>query len=271
MTQVMMDRMSWPEFRDALKSNPTVFLPCGATEQHGPHLPLGTDTMIAEAYLARVRQLLGAGGPVLILPVQPIGVSTEHCAFPGTLSLPAELALRNWTEIGAQLARVGLRKLVIVTSHGGNSAAMTIVAQDLRVQHDLFVVTTAWSRFGVPVGLFPDAEIRHGIHGGAIETSIMLAARPDLVRIDKIAAFASKAAAMERDYKWLRAERPAPFAWAAQDLNLLGATGDATLASAEKGRAVIDHGARAFCELLDDVARFDITGLLPGPDGDVSA
>jgi creatinine amidohydrolase len=255
---------TWPE----LSGNPAgiiAVLPLAATEQHGPHLPLGTDTFIAEAYLARVRELLPASMRVLVLPVQPVGISTEHIAFPGTLTLSADIALKSWAAIGESVARVGIRKLVIVTSHGGNSAAMTIVAQDLRALHEMFVVTTAWSRFGIPDGLFSQQEIRHGIHAGAIETSIMLAKYPHLVRSDKIASFNSPGVAMDYDFKWLSTQRPAPFAWAAQDLNPEGAVGDAKLATAEKGHAVIDHGARAFCELLHEVESFDLTALLPGP------
>ena len=256
---------TWGEFALDDPASLIAVLPLAATEQHGPHLPLGTDTMIAEAYLARVRELLPQELAVRILPIQPIGISTEHLAFPGTLSLPPDVALRNWTTIGAEVARSGIRKLVIVTSHGGNSAAMTIVAQELRARYDMFVVTTSWSRFGTPPGLFSEQEIRHGIHGGAIETSIMLAKFPGLVRRDKIAAFTSSSIAMDHDYKLLSIHRPAPFAWAAQDLNPQGVTGDATMASAEKGQAVIDHGARAFSDLLQEVAAFDLTTLLPGP------
>lgn len=115
--------------------------------------------------------------------------------------------------------RAGIRKLVIVTSHGGNSAAMSIVAQDLRALHRMFVVTTSWSRFGTPDGLFSAQELRHGIHGGAVETSIMMAAWPQHVVTEKIADFEPATIAMDRDYKWLNAHRPAPFAWAAEDLH----------------------------------------------------
>src|SRR5262245_49493507 len=102
-------------------------LPLAATEQHGPHLPLGTDIMIGEAYLARVREMLPADTPVRFLPLQPVGISTEHIDFPGTLTLPTEVALQNWGAIGDSVARAGVRKLVMVTSHGGNSAAMSLV------------------------------------------------------------------------------------------------------------------------------------------------
>src|SRR5215471_20685432 len=124
--------MRWPDVGAADLSRLIAVLPLAATEQHGPHLPLGTDVMIAQAYLARVRELLPASLAVTFLPLQPVGISTEHGDFPGTLTLPVETALKTWTALGAGVARVGVRKLVMVTSHGGNSAAMTLVAQELR-------------------------------------------------------------------------------------------------------------------------------------------
>jgi creatinine amidohydrolase len=118
-------------------------------------------------------------------------------------------------------------------------------------------VSTAWSRFGTPEGLFSSQELRHGIHGGAAETSIMLARHKSHVRSDAIADFRSATIAMEQNYRWLSAHRPAAFAWQAQDLHPSGAIGDATQASAEKGERLLDHGARAFCELLADLDKFD--------------
>jgi creatinine amidohydrolase len=242
-------------------------LPLAATEQHGPHLPVGTDVMIAEAYLARVRELLPEGIPATFLPLQPVGISTEHIGYPGTLTLPTEVALKTWMALGESVARAGIKKLVMVTSHGGNSAAMTLVAQDLRAQHGLLAVTTGWSRFGAPEGLFSAEELRHGVHGGAVETSIMLAKYPQHVRTDAIADFQPASIAMETDFLWLSTHRPAPFAWQAQDLHPSGAAGDATGASAEKGQLLLDHGAAAFCELLADVDRFDPATLGSGPNG----
>jgi creatinine amidohydrolase len=251
----------WADFSAAAVERWIAVLPLAATEQHGPHLPLSTDVMIGEAYLERVRELLPTELPATFLPIQPVGISTEHTDYPGTLTLSTEQALRDWMALGESVARAGIRKLVMVTSHGGNSAAMTLVAQDLRARHAMLAVTTSWSRFGTPDGLFTAEELRHGVHGGAVETSIMLARYPQDVNTKEIANFRPASVAMEKDYRWLSAHRPAPFAWQAQDIHPSGASGDATQASVEKGRQLIDHGARAFCELLADVDKFDAKSL----------
>ena len=85
----------WPDIAAASPSRWVAVLPLAATEQHGPHLPLGTDVMIAQAYLARVLELLPDGLPATFLPLQPVGISTEHIGYPGTLTLPTEVALKS--------------------------------------------------------------------------------------------------------------------------------------------------------------------------------
>jgi creatinine amidohydrolase len=202
---------------------------------------------------------------VTFLPLQPVGISTEHLDYPGTLTLSADAAMKSWTALGESVARAGVKKLVMVTSHGGNSAAMTLVAQELRAHHGLLVVTTSWSRLSAAEKLFPAEEVQHGIHGGAVETSIMLAHDPAQVRRDKIADFTPASVAMAKNYRWLSTQRPAPFAWQTQDLHPSGAVGNATLASAEKGERLIENGARAFCELLEDVDKFDVNTLAKPP------
>jgi len=259
--------MTWPDILGADTVRWIAVLPVAAVEQHGPHLPLGVDSFIGEAYLARVRSLLPEGLPVTFLPMQKVGQSDEHLDFPGTLTLSATTALKAWSEIAESLHRAGLRKLVLVTSHGGNLQAIELIARDLRVRLGMLVVVAAWHRFGYPDGLFTAEERHHGIHGGAIETSLMLAARPDLVRMAAAPNAVPSSVAMEREFRWLHTYRPAGFGWMTQDLHPSGAVGDATLASAEKGEAAFAYGARAFVELLAEVDRFDLGRLAPGPRG----
>jgi creatinine amidohydrolase len=257
--------MTWADFSAAETARWIAVLPLAATEQHGPHLPLGVDSFIAEAYLARVRAKIPADLPVTFLPVQWIGQSDEHVAFPGTLTLSGATVIRAWTEIGESVARAGVKKLVLVTSHGGNVSAMEMVARDLRVRLGMLVVTVGWHRFGYPDGTFGAEEKRHGIHAGDVETSLMLAAQPGTVRMDKAANATPETIAMAREFKWLGAYRPAGFAWMTQDLHPSGALGDATLATAEKGEASLMQGARAFVELLREVDSFDLSRLREGP------
>ncbi len=253
--------MTWEDFSAPGTERFIVVLPIAAVEQHGPHLPLGTDAFIATAYLARARELLPQELAVTFLPLQAIGASDEHLGFPGTLTLSAATVIRLLTEIGESVFRAGLRKLVIANSHGGNVAAIDIVALDLRVRLGMLVVTCSFPQLGYPEGLFSREEIAHGIHSGDIETSIMLRARPGTVRPERIENFPSTALAMKKEFKWLAPDRPPPFGWMSQDLNPAGAIGDAAAATAAKGEAAIEFGARALVELLGEVDRFDLERL----------
>jgi len=259
--------MTWEDFRDGDPGGWIAVLPVAAIEQHGPHLPLGADSFIAEGYLARTRALLPSSLPVTFLPLQFVGKSDEHLAFPGTLTLSAETVIRAWTEIGESVHRAGIEKLVIVNSHGGNSPIIDIVARNLRVRFGMLAVTTSWHRLGYPKGLFSEMELAHGIHAGEIETSLMLAIKTETVR-GKMPDAKSSSLAMEREFTHLRSGHPAGFGWMAQDLHPSGATGNAAVATLDKGEAALDFGARAFVALLEDVHRFDLARLKAGPLGE---
>jgi creatinine amidohydrolase len=253
--------MTTRDFADGDTSQWIAVLPVAAIEQHGPHLPVYTDTCIAEGMIRRAIELMPADLPVTFLPVQAVGKSNEHISSPGTLTSTWETTTKLWLEIGDSVHRAGVEKLIVINSHGGNVPMVDIVTRELRVRHNMLAVGTAWSRFGNPDGITGPEEGLYGIHGGDIETSIMLHLRADLVKLDKAEDFRSSQLAFISEFKHLRAHGPVQFGWKAQDLNPQGAVGNAKAATAEKGRAVVDHQARAFVELCADVHAFDVGRL----------
>jgi creatinine amidohydrolase len=237
-------------------------LPVAAIEQHGPHLPVSTDTTIMQGMLEAVIERLPADLDVRLLPVQAVGKSNEHLHAPGTLTLPAATLIDAWTELGASVARAGVRKLVVVNSHGGNEEIMGIVTRELRVRFGMLAVKTSWQRFGRPDGMYPELEDRHGIHGGDVETSLMLHFRPDLVDMTKTENFVSTIARAEQEFELLRHTGTHAFAWIASDLNPHGVVGNAAIATAEKGRLTAAHQAEGFVRLLQDVRKAKLADWL---------
>ncbi|WP_128514423.1 creatininase family protein [Tabrizicola thermarum] len=250
----------WADFRapdfSAIDPMRTIaILPTAAVEQHGPHLPVGTDTIIA-THLCR---LLAERAPqdldLRILPVMAVGKSNEHLWAPGTLTLTAATALAAWTEIGLSVARAGVKKIVILNSHGGNADLISILSRELRVQAGMLAVRLGWGAMGMPPGLFSDQETRFGIHGGDMETSLLLHFRPDTV--DMAAA---------RDFRSTAETAPIPpigavaQAWISSDLNPAGVVGEAHLATAEKGRLTAEHIVADVIGLLRKVAAEPLPG-----------
>lgn len=236
-------------------------LPIASTEQHGPHLPVATDVAIAQGMLAELRSQKADDLDILVLPMQEIGKANEHIYGKGTLSFGADLLIPMWTAIGAKVAEAGIRKMVIVNSHGGNVDIMSIVARELRVRHQMAVLSTQWGRFGHPDGLISEHELRYGIHGGEVETSLMLHFRPELVRMDKAQNFTSKAEDMRRDSKYIQPLPPHSLAWIAHDLNPNGVVGDASLGTAEKGAEICRHQVSGFVEMLYDLRSYPLSNL----------
>jgi len=246
--------MSALEFREADMARMIAVLPVAAVEQHGPHLPVGVDTQIMRGYLDRVVERLPQDLPCLFLPIQQIGASLEHTGFPGTLSLPAEVAIRAWTAIGESVARAGCRKLVILNAHGGNSALLNVANRELRLHHGLMTFLT---HPGVPAdqgGTSPAGELGMGVHGGTDETSMMLHLAPHLVDMSKAERRVPEGMA---DNRYVRFGGRVSFGWLSNDFFPDGYIGDPTPATAELGRTLFDGSVQAFCEALAEIAVFD--------------
>lgn len=220
-------------------------LPVAAIEQHGPHLPVGVDAQINQGFLDRFVEACPDDIDVRILPLQAVGKSNEHLWAKGTLTLTASTALQVWTEIGLSVARAGIRKLVIVNSHGGNADLISILARELRVQANMLAVTCSWGSFPEPVGLYSKHELQFGVHGGDWETSIMLALRADLVDMSKAEDFKSSA-----EDGLLPPTGSVKYGWIASDLNPAGVVGNAAIATADKGEVSIQHQIAGFIDLL---------------------
>ena len=236
-------------------------LPLGAHEQHGPHLPFETDTLIAQGIVNRLKTALPAGLPVTVLPVESVGYSLEHMDVEGTKTLPFDTAIKRWLSIAEELSTLGIRKFVMLNAHGGNSPLMTIVATEARIRFGMLAVATSWTRFGQPDGWIGAEDKAVDIHGGDIETSVMLALHPDKVDMAKTRDFPSRQSEFARSFKHLRAYGPHAFGWKMSDLNTDGAAGNATAATIEKGEALLAHAVRGLVELVEDVNRFDLAVL----------
>ncbi len=241
-------------------------LPVGATEQHGPHLPLCVDAAIADGLVEAVAGRLPEENPALFLPTQAIGKSNEHLRYPGTLTLSAETLIRTWTEIGDCVAASGVRKMVLLNSHGGQISSMDIVARELRIRHSMLVFSVNWFGLGLPEGLYSDEEQLLGVHAGDMETSMMLALAPDLVDMTRARDFRPLIETFHRDYKHIGLGRGAKPGWQAHDLHPAGACGNAAVATAHKGKATIDFAAQQIVEVLDEVDRAPLTWLENNPE-----
>ena len=247
-----------PEYRAIDPMRTIAILPTAAIEQHGPHLPVGTDTIINQGLC----DLLAARCPddldLRLLPVLAVGKSNEHLWAPGTLTLTAATALAAWTEIGLSVARAGVRKIVILNSHGGNADLISIVARELRVQAGMLAVRLGWGAHGVPDGLYSPQETAFGIHGGDMETSLLLHLRPDTVDMAAAQDFRSSA-----ETGAIAPIGAIAYGWIASDLNPAGAVGEAHLATAEKGRLTAEKIVTDVIGLLRKVAAQPLDGLNP--------
>jgi creatinine amidohydrolase len=241
-------------------------LPVGAIEQHGPHLPMKVDACVADAVVARLASKLPEEARVLFLPTQAIGKSNEHLRFPGTLTHSAETLFAMWCEIGACVARAGVRRMVLLNAHGGNVPVMDAVVRELRVRHDMLAFSVNWFGQGMPDGAYSPGEMKHGIHAGDMETSVMLALDPGNVAMEKAQDFRPLSHEWEAGFRYIALGGGAKPGWQAQDMHPAGACGNAAAATAEKGEATLDFATDRLVELLAEVERAPLSWLRDAPD-----
>ena len=255
--------MTTLEARDLSERDPVVILPLAAIEQHGPHLPLSTDLEIGMGLLTSAFRHLPKDFPAWVLPPQAVGCSREHLRFPGTLSVDPDLLSRAIHQSGVAVARCGVRRLVLSNSHGGNRQALDAAGLRLREEQQLLVVKVNYFDLPCPDDVkLPDSEWRHGLHGGTVETAMMLHLRPDLVRTTQAQNTRSLGEELEGTLRHLSPDGAVSFSWLASDLNRSGVTGHAKQADAVTGGRLVTHYGKALADVIRDTKAFPLERLV---------
>ncbi len=245
--------LTWKQV-DALPRETTLLvLPTAAIEQHGPHLPLATDTLINSILLGAALERLPRELPVYALPAVCYGKSNEHIGFPGTLSVSATTFMAVLRDLGASIAAAGFKKIVLFNTHGGNSSLVDVMARDLRAEFGLRMFSLFGSGGAAFSGL-GDQERAYGFHAGEMETSLLLSATPELVHTGE---YTVNYIADIHKPELLRPENaPATFAWLTRDIAPSGVMGDPNPASADKGARWIEEAAVKVATALTAMAAY---------------
>ena len=246
--------LNWKQVDGLPRDQTLLVLPTGAIEQHGPHLPLATDTLTSSLLLGRALQLLPSDLHIYALETVCYGKSNEHIGFPGTLSLSASTYMAVLRDIGASLAAAGFRKLLFFNTHGGNTALNDVMARDLRAEFGLRTFHMGGSAGATFDGLNPQ-EAKYGFHAGELETAWLLAATPELV---DTSAYTANYIAHLDDNAILSPERGAVnFAWLTRDIAASGVLGDPRPATAENGETWIAACAAKAAAALEAAYRYE--------------
>jgi creatinine amidohydrolase len=245
--------LNWKQV-DALPRESTLLvLPTAAIEQHGPHLPLATDTLINNLLLGHALQKLPAALPVYALPAVHYGKSNEHIGFPGTLSVSATTFMAVLRDLGASLSKAGFQRLALYNTHGVNASLVDVMARDLRAEFGLRTFTLHGSGGISFEGLDPQ-EKSYGFHAGEVETSFLLASVPELV--DQSAYTVNYIADVSKATMLLPENAPATFAWLTRDIAPSGVMGDPRPATPEKGARWLEQAATKLAAALEEMARY---------------
>ena len=249
-----LEDLSGPEIADRITESSVIVQPIGAVEQHGPHLPLAVDHVIAHEVAAALVAEHGDACDLWLLPTLSVSKSNEHAWSPGTLWLSAETLLAVLGDIGRSVAATAARRLVFLNGHGGNSALLNVACREIRLQHGL--MTFLVHPF-VPAdhgGASPEAEMGMGVHGGHQETSVFMHLRPDLVHLERAVRAVPENLAQNRH---VRFGGLASFGWLSNDFGPHGHIGDPTGASAEEGKLLFETAVALLGEQMAEIAAFD--------------
>ena len=244
--------LNWQEIESIAKDKrSTVIWPFGAVEQHGPHLPLATDSIFVDEIICEVFKLFSPDIPLKKLPTQYIGFSPEHKSFSGTISLSSNLIISMIKEVGGQLSEMGFKRLILINGHGGQISLLQTAARELRSFAPGMAVFPCflWSGVSGLSELISKTEIEHGLHASLAETSLMLALKPELV-------------GPERPHDGISSQIPegwslegnAPTAWLTEDLSKCGVIGDSSGANESLGKdlkkLLINHWYKLIMNLM---------------------
>ncbi|MFS4416080.1 creatininase family protein [Maribacter sp. 2307ULW6-5] len=223
------EEMTWPEIEAYLQTVDTAILPCGAIEQHGPHLPLDVDYFDAKYMAHKVAEACADPKP-LVLPPIPFGVSYHHDDFKGTLSVTNDALSKFVYDLGMSLAKNGIKKIIILNGHGDNAPTLNYAAQMINRDAKIFVCVDTGETSDVDLQRLIDTP--NDIHAGEIETSTTLAIRPHMVQMDKAVNETLRFGSKFLDYD---DERSVNWYVRTSKISESGVMGDATKATAEKG------------------------------------
>ncbi|UOQ49906.1 creatininase family protein [Gracilibacillus caseinilyticus] len=254
-------RLTTEEVKQLSKEDALVVLPIGAVEQHGPHMPIYTDTLIAEGVLTEAFQHFSEGDNIWLLPPIPYGKSTEHLKMAGTMTLSASTLQAVVMDIAKSVSESGFNRLVLFNSHGGNHDLLNMVSREIRIETGMMVFRLNSSDGSLVADLVPEEERVFGIHGGDVETSMVLDMKENWVHP---ALSPKEFVGLPEDNKHLYLKGSCYFAWVIHDISETGMAGDATQATKEKGGEINRRSAQYVAEALIEMSKFNIDQLQKG-------
>ncbi len=248
------EELTGPEILDVISPSSTLLLPIGAVEQHGPHLPLAVDHVIAHETATAVVESVGEALDIWQLPTLSISKSNEHAWSAGTLWFSADTMMAILRDLGRAVATTGAERLVLLNGHGGNTTLLNTALRELRLEFGLKTFLTHPSVPPAYGGVSTESELGMGIHGGLNETSVFMHLRPDLVDLSKAERKVPEALA---DNAHVKFGGSVMFGWLSNDFDPVGYIGDPTGANADLGKQLFEANVSHLSAQMAEIVTFD--------------